>query len=152
MSKYNAVAMKDDLHGLFETGRGVITDFWNLLDHPTFPFVTLTSTTNGSRNFPPYDIVEQADGKVRVELAAAGYTKDQLTVEKVGNSLIVKGTQATSKETIRHKGLYSSAWQRVFELQPSAIVESVKLENGLLIVVVASEKPAEKPRTTFEIK
>jgi molecular chaperone IbpA len=112
----------------------------------------LTSTTNGPRNFPPYDIIEQEDGKVRIELAAAGYTKEQLNVEKVGNTLLIKGSQSTKKETIRHKGLYSAAWQRAFELQPNALVEAVKLENGLLTVVVATEKPAEKPRTTFEIK
>ena len=152
MSKYTEVAIKDDLHGLFESGRGVLTNFWNILEHPDFPFVTLTSTTNGPRNFPFYDIIDQPDGKARIELAAAGYTKDQLTVEKVGTSLIVKGTPVASKETRRYKSLYASAWQRVFELQPNAIVESVKFENGLLIVVVGSEQPAEKPRTTFKIE
>ena len=149
MSKY---LTKDSLHGLFEDGRGVLTDFWNVIEHPSFPFVTLTSTTNGSRNYPPYDMIEQADGKVRIELAAAGYTKEQLNVEKVGNTLLIAGKASTKTETIRHKGLYSAAWQRAFELQPTAIIDSVKLENGLLIVVVGSQQPPESPRTTFEIK
>ena len=69
--KYSIGTSKDDLFGLFESGRGVVSDFWSLIEHPDFPFVTLTSTTNGARNFPPYDIIEQADGKVRLELAAA---------------------------------------------------------------------------------
>jgi molecular chaperone IbpA len=129
--------------------------FWNILDHKeSFPFISLTSTTNGARNFPPYNMVEQEDGDVRLELAVAGYTKEQLTVEKEENILIIKGAGCVSTETIRHKGISSAAWLRTFDLQEKADIKSVVFTNGILKIVVSIPKPIEntKPRTTFEIK
>ena len=159
--KYPHAVQKDDLFGLFEQ----YGDIWNIFDYE-FPFVTLTSTTNGARNFPVYDIIEQPDGKVRLELAAAGYSKDQLTVEKEGNVLIIRGAAGKPVvssptpnpqllgDTHRHHGISRAAWLRTFDLHQSAIIESVAFQNGILTVVVSIPKPTmeEKPRTTFEIK
>ena len=143
-----------DVVDIFKSGEQVVKDFWNLLEHPDFPFVTLTSTTNGVRNFPPYNIVECEDGRVRLEMAVAGYTKERVSVEKQGNTLIIKGKPAeeNAKDAIRHRGISNATFLRTFDLTPSAEVAEVGLKDGILTVYVQSTKPQLPPTTTFEIK
>jgi molecular chaperone IbpA len=138
---------------LVNRGEEVINNFWNVLDHPDFPFVTLTSTTNGARNFPPYNIIE-SDGKVRLEMAVAGYSKDRLTVELEGNLLLVRGTPLPVKETdqYRHKGIANTAFLRTFDMNKNIVIETVSLADGLLVITFSTVVPEEKKRTTFEIK
>ncbi len=155
MSKYTHAVTKDSLHGLFDQGVDLFQDFWNIMDHPDFPFVTLTSTTNGSRNFPPYNIIEDTkDGKVRLEMAVAGYTKDRLKVEIEGNTLIIQGFQKkiATTDVIRHRGLSNAAFLRTFDMTVGTIIENVELNDGILTVTVAFEKREDKKRTNFEIK
>jgi molecular chaperone IbpA len=143
------------------------TDFWNVLEHEDFPFITLTSTTNGQRQFPPYNIIESKDGNVRLEMAIAGYNKDQIRVEKEGSTLIIQGSSLPSglcktndsiinrdgdKEIFRHKGISSTAFVRTFDLKPGAEIGDVQLKDGILTVIVFAPKPVQPPRTTFEIK
>lgn len=155
MSKYPSFTTKDSLHGLFEQGAGMLQDFWNVMDHPEFPFVTLTSTTNGFRNFPPYNIVENTTtGKVRIEMAVAGFTRDRLKVELEGNTLIIQGTpkKIETHDVVRHRGLTNAAFLRSFDLTVGTIIDSVELNDGILTVTVGTKKPEAKKRTSFDIK
>jgi molecular chaperone IbpA len=139
---------------MFKRGEEVIDNFWNVLEHNEFPFLTLTSTTNGFRNFPVYNIIEDKDGNVRLEMAIAGYAKDQVKVEKEGNTLIIQGNKcvATENEVYRHKGISSAAFLRTFDLKVGVEIGDVQLKDGILTVGVISSKPVQPPRTTFEIK
>lgn len=151
----NALTRQDDLYGLFKTGAGLVEDFWNVLDHPDFPFVTLTSTTNGARNFPPYNIIESTKtGKVRLEMAVAGYTRDRLKVELKGNVLIIAGVpaDAVADDKLRHKGIANASFLRTFDLKGNVIIEDVSLLDGILTVTVAAKNPVPENVTTFEIK
>lgn len=131
-----------------------IDNFWNILEHPDFPFVSLTSTTNAFRNFPAYNIIEGKDGKVRLEMAVAGYTKDRIKVEKEGNTLIIQGKPAevAVTEDVRHRSISNAAWLRTFDMAPGAEIGDVQLKDGILTVFVNKPTPAQPPRTAFEIK
>ena len=139
---------------MMKRGEEVFDNFWNVLEHPDFPFVTLTSTTNAFRNFPAYNIIESEDGKVRLEMAVAGFTKDRIKVEKEGNTLIISGQPAEldAKNTLRHRGITNAAWMRTFDMNVNTEVADVQLKDGILTVYVTSTKPALPPRTVFEIK
>jgi molecular chaperone IbpA len=152
--RYDYNTYSEVVSDIVKKGEQVVDNFWNLLEHPDFPFVTLTSTTNGYRNFPPYNIIESEDNRVRLEMAVAGYTKEQISVEKQGNVLIIKGKPAeqSAKENVRHRGISSAAFLRTFELTPTTEVAEVGLKDGILTVYVQSTKPQQPPTTTFEIK
>lgn len=131
----------------------VLETVWNILEHPEFPFVSLTSTTNGARNFPPYNIIEDSDTKVRLEMAVAGYSKDRILVQQEGNRLWVRAitpTTSKSETVIRHRGISNADFFRTFELNPRAVVENVELKDGILTVTVTTKKQ-ETPTTTFQI-
>ena len=131
------------LSDVVRRGEEVIDNFWNVLDHPDFPFVTLQSTTNAFRNFPPYNIIESEDGKVRLEMAVAGYTKDRITVEKVGNSLIISGKPAevNAKDLYRQRSISNALWVRSFDMHPSTEVADVQLKDGILTVKLPYKQP-----------
>lgn len=152
MSKYNSYT--EVVNDLVKKSGQVVDNFWNILDHEDFPFVTLTSTTNGFRNFPVYNIIEDEDGKVRLEMAVAGYTKDRIQVEKEGNTLIIQGKPAekSAKENLRHGGISNAAFLRTFDMKVGTEVSDVQLKDGILTVCVTTPKPVQPPRTTFEIK
>lgn len=156
------------LNAAFKKADKVWEECWNILEHPDFPFHSLHSVTNGARNFPPYNIIEQPDGKVRLEMAVAGYSKDRLNVELEGNILIVKGIAVKlepktkteqdfdalhpAQEALRWKGISNSSFLRTFEMSTKTIVESVTLRDGLLTVLISTVKPEPVSKTTFEIK
>jgi molecular chaperone IbpA len=153
MSKYNSYS--EVVSDIVKRGEQVANNFWSILDHlDDFPFVTLTSTTNGARQFPPYNIIESEDGKVRLEMAIAGYTKDRITVEKEGNVLIIRGQPAlpNEKETLRYRGISNASFCRTFDMNVHAQIGEVSLKEGILVIDVTLPKPASVPRSTFEIK
>ena len=144
----------------------LVEDFWHIFDHLDFPFVTLTSTTNGHRQFPPYNIIESEDGTVRLEMAIAGYSKDRIRVEKEGNTLIIAGNsihqpsvtstpakaEDKAKEHLRHRGISNASFLRTFDLKPNVEIGDISLKDGILTVYVNTIKPASPSRQSFEIK
>lgn len=139
---------------LFHNAQHKLEDFWNVLEHPDFPFATLSSITNNARNFPPYNIIETKSGKVRLDLAVAGYTRDRLKVELKGDILTIAGLPAEAKddEQFRHRGMTASSFMRVFDLKGNPTIEAVTLVDGILSVTFASKQPEPEPVKSFEIK
>ena len=141
---------------LVKRGENVLDSFWNILEHEDFPFVTLTSTSNTFRQFPPYNIIENKNGNVCLEVAIAGYNKDQIKVEKEGNTLIIQGNKSTREsntiETFRYKGISSATFLRTFDLKVGVEIGEIQLKDGILTVNIISPKPVQPPRTAFEIK
>ena len=125
---------------IVKRGEEVIDNFWNILDHSEFPFVTLQSTTNTFRNFPPYNIIENENGKVRLEMAVAGYTRDRIKVEKRGNCLLISGKPAevNQKDSYRHRSISNAQWLRSFDLTSSTEIGDVELKDGILTVHVST--------------
>ncbi len=146
--------------------RQVFDGLWKIFEHPEFPFKKIESASTTGRNFPAYNIIEldKNGDSARLELAVAGYTTDQLTVEREGNILIIKGQpkkiQDISKEKysykegdefIRHHGITSSSWCRTFELGQNTKVGDVSLKDGILSVIIQGVYPTAN-KTSFPIK
>jgi molecular chaperone IbpA len=105
-------------------------------------------------SFPPYNIIESDDGmKYTVELAVAGYNKDELQVKYQDNSLIITGNKVqttlsvTDTETYLHRGIASRDFTRKFLLGDDIVIDSVKVDNGILTAKMTRIVPdAKKPR------
>ena len=143
---------RSTINDVVRRGEEVFDNVWNVLEHPDFPFITLTSTTNGARNFPPYNIIEQKDGKVVLEMAVAGYSKDRLEVGLTGNTLVIKGHPKTDDREVRHRGISNASFLRSFDMNAHTIIESVELKDGILTLVVTTKKPEQEKVKYFDIK
>lgn len=93
--------------------------------------------------YPPFNIEQVGDDQFRIELAVAGFSQDDLTIEFKQNSLIVTG-QRKAPETQRnflHRGIAERSFERRFGLADHVRVSGAKLENGLLTIDLVRELP-----------
>lgn len=97
--------------------------------------------------YPPYNIerlprTEQEPERLRITLAVAGFTRDQLDVTLEESQLIVRGRQADDKSrTFLHRGIAARQFQRAFLLADGMEVLGADLSNGLLSIDLARPEP-----------
>ena len=84
--------------------------------------------------FPPINIEDVADDRLRLTLAVAGFAPEQLSITLTGRELSVRGERAQPQEgrAYLHKGIAQRGFQRGFLLAENLEVESATLINGLL--------------------
>ena len=111
-----------------------------------------SATKVESQGYPPYNIQHVAEDEYLIELAVAGFSDDDLTVEVQGNVLTVTGRIAEKDEAetrrFLHRGIAERAFERRFHLADHVIVSGAKLRNGMLSVQLVREIPeSAKPRS-----
>ncbi len=108
-----------------------------------------SATTEPANGYPPYNIERTGDDSYRIEIAVAGFKREDLNIEVKENLLTVTGRKPANDEAKRylHRGLAERNFERRFQLADYVIVTDAKLANGLLEVVLKRELPeALKPR------
>ena len=87
-------------------------------------------------NYPPYNLIQLNNHESRLEIALAGFKKDELKVFTEFGKLHVEGKKETSETDgeFVHKGLAQRSFQRVWQVTDDTKVGSVKFEDGLLTV------------------
>ncbi len=106
-------------------------------------------------NFPPYNIVKTGDFTYDVELALAGYSKDDITVDYADNILSVKSVKAESTDTdesILHRGIAKRYFSKSFTIAEDVEVKGAELKDGLLKVSLERIIPEAKKPRSIEIK
>ena len=102
---------------------------------------------SGPEGYPPYNVEEVEVGKgarLRITLAVAGFTPDDLSVTVEGNQLIIRGRQTEEAErAFLHRGIAARQFQRAFVLAEGIKVEGADLENGLLTISLEQPEPTE---------
>jgi HSP20 family molecular chaperone IbpA len=98
----------------------------------------LDRVTKGADGYPPYNIerIAREDGKperLRITLAVAGFTRDQLDVTLEESQLVIRGRQQDDKSRqYLHRGIAARQFQRTFVLAEGMEVLGADLRNGLL--------------------
>jgi len=86
-----------------------------------------------SDGFPPYNIEQSAENRLRITLAVAGFSMDDLAVQVEDNQLLVRGKQAEEADKVYlHRGIAGRQFQRTFVLADGIEVVGAELDNGLL--------------------
>jgi HSP20 family molecular chaperone IbpA len=97
--------------------------------------------------YPPYNIerlaAEEAGGeKLRIVLAVAGFSPDDLEISVEDSQLIIRGRQAHQGSSVYlHRGIATRQFQRTFVLAEGMEVVGATMENGLLSVDLARPQP-----------
>jgi HSP20 family molecular chaperone IbpA len=117
----------------------------------------LDRVTKGADGYPPYNIERlAADGKnperLRITLAVAGFTLDQLEVTVEEKELVIRGRQQEDKaRQYLHRGIAARQFQRTFVLADGMEVLGADLRNGLLSIDLARPEP-ERVLKTINIR
>ena len=117
----------------------------------------LESTERYSTNYPPYNIKRVNDTDYRIEVALAGYSKDDIEVELKDSALTVrnKSKEKTVDEKgngVIHKGISTRQFERAFTISEDIKVKDAELKNGLLTIDLERIIPDEKKPRLIEIK
>ncbi|MFA5950792.1 MAG: Hsp20 family protein [Hyphomicrobium sp.] len=101
----------------------------------------------GSDGYPPYNIeriaaVHGQTERLRISLAVAGFTRDQLEITVEDNQLLVRGKQAEENgRDYLYRGIASRQFSRTFVLAEGIEVTSADLSNGLLSIDLVRHEP-----------
>jgi HSP20 family molecular chaperone IbpA len=102
-------------------------------------------------NYPPYNLIQVNNVLSRLELALAGFKKQEVKVYTEFGKLYVEGEKKV-KETdgeFLHKGLAQRSFQRVWTISDDTKVGSVKFEDGLLTVELGKVVPEHHSRKEY---
>ena len=107
-------------------------------------------TRGESDSYPPYNIEKTGDGAYRIQMALAGFTRDEIDVTVQDNMLIIVGRAGEAegeKREYLHRGIAKRAFERRFQLADTIKVTNAGYDNGLLNVELVREIPEhKKPR------
>jgi HSP20 family molecular chaperone IbpA len=103
---------------------------------------------SGGDGYPPYNIEQSGDDKLRITLAVAGFGRDELNVTVEDRQLVIRGKQSESGDrNFLHRGIAARQFQRAFVLAEGMEVTGASLENGLLSIDLERPKSATIVRT-----
>ena len=102
-------------------------------------------------NYPPYNLIQVNNHESKLEVALAGFKKDELKVYTEFGKLYVKGSKEESKVdgTFVHKGLAQRSFERVWTVSDDTKVGSVEFTDGLLTVQLNKIVPEHHARKEY---
>lgn len=108
---------------------------------------------NGAEGYPPYNVERlpaeagQAE-RVRISVAVAGFSSDQLDITQEESQLVIRGRQAeeAGERSFLHRGIAARQFQRSFLLAEGMEVLGAELERGILSVELARPEPSRSVR------
>ena len=105
-----------------------------------------------AESYPPYNVEDLGDDRLRITLAVAGFSPDQLGVTVEDNQLVIQGRRETEaskgghaegkEQSYLHRGIAARAFLRTFVLADGVEVTGATLEHGLLHIDVSRIPPA----------
>lgn len=109
--------------------------------------------TKSIPNYPPYNIKKTGDNTYVIELAVAGFGKQDVEIELADNKLIVRGNTAdNTDENFIFKGIANRAFTRSFVIDDQIEVNDAEMMNGMLRIFLEKIIPEHKKPKKIEVK
>jgi len=98
--------------------------------------------------YPPYNVEQHGENSLRITIAVAGFTPEDLAIELEGNQLMVRGRQGEQAERVfLHRGIAARQFQRSFVLAEGIEVVGAALDKGLLHIDLERRTPEPQIKT-----
>ena len=145
----NALSLIDNFNQLTPYAVGFDRIFDNLQACRPSLYNNVTST-----GFPPYNIQKVGDYNFTIEMALAGFSKDDIEVEVADGTLSVRSDkkEEPDDEFTYHRGISYRKFERKFTLADDLVVNGAKLENGMLTIDLERIVPEEKKPRLITVK
>ena len=149
------------IHSIFTGLRPFTVGFDDMFDH--FDMLTTQLPSMTASNYPPYNIVKTGDYTYDIELALAGFSKDDIDVKYADSKVTIKSIHKDEKvdsdnvEVIEpkgytHRGISKRQFERTFSIADDVEVLGAELKDGLLKVSLEKIIPDSKKPRTIKIK
>ena len=140
LARYHAANLPDLFEKITKNSIGMDDYFTQFFNSPT-----------QNSNYPPYNLIHINNHESRLEVALAGFKKDELKVYTEFGKLYVEGVKE-EKETdgeYLHKGLASRSFNRVWTITDDTEIRSVRFDDGLLVVELGKVVPEHHARKDY---
>ena len=140
LARYHAANLPDLFYKITKNSIGM-DEYLNNFFNSDFP----------QTNYPPYNLIQLNNHESKLEIALAGFKKDELQVYTEFGKLYVKGKKEESKVDgeFVHQGLAQRSFERVWTVSDDTKIGSVKFEDGLLTVELNKIVPEHHARKDF---
>ena len=140
LQRYHAANLPDLVEKINKNSIG-LDDYFNNFFNSDFP----------QTNYPPYNLIQLNNHESKLEIALAGFKKDELKVYTEFGKLYVEGKKEESEVdgSFVHQGLAQRSFQRVWTVTDDTKVGSVKFEDGLLTVELNKIVPEHHARKEY---
>jgi molecular chaperone IbpA len=106
-----------------------------------------------SSGFPPYNIRKEGEFSYVIDMALAGFSKDDIEVEVADGLLTVRSVKENEEnEESIYRGISYRKFNRKFTLADEIVVKDASLENGMLVISLERIVPEEKKPRKIKIK
>ena len=103
-------------------------------------------------NYPPYNLVKENSVNFRLEIALAGYKREDIEVTTEWNKLLVEAKKVDDTDSeYLHKGLAKRAFSRTWSLSDDVVIGDVSYADGLLTIKLNRVIPEHQKKKTYEI-
>jgi HSP20 family molecular chaperone IbpA len=131
--------------------RNVIFDSPFLLGFEHTRMLIERAAKAAAESYPPYNVEDRGDGGLRITLAVAGFSPDQLQVTVEDRHLVIAGKRdgaaGKAEDAYLHRGIAARGFIRSFVLADGMQVDAALLEHGLLHIDLARPEPAKRVLT-----
>ena len=140
LQRYHSANLPELMDRITKNSIG-LDDYFNNFFSSEFP----------STNYPPYNLVQLNNHESKLEIALAGFKKNEVKVYTEFGKLYVEGKKKESEVdgTFVHKGLAQRSFERVWQITDDTEVGSVKFEDGLLTVDLKKIVPDHHARKEY---
>lgn len=105
-----------------------------------------------SPNFPPYNLIQESSTQYTLEIALAGYRKEDIEVSTEWNKLFVEVKKSENEYEYLHNGIARRAFTWSRTLSDDVEVSDVKFENGMLTIKLNRIIPEHQKKKTYELQ
>ena len=144
---------------IFNKLRPISVGFDDIFNHfeSMFDEDYYTLTQNIGSNYPPYNIVRSGENQYDIEIALAGFNKDDINVT-VEDRLLTVETKNTDEKTtanqsneVIHRGISQRYFKKSFTVASDVEVKDAQLKDGLLKISMERVIPEDKKPRTIDI-
>jgi len=122
---------------------------WRLLEQLQNNFM------GGTSSYPPYNIKQRSEDLYEIEMAVAGFSKDELRIELHNNQLTIEGSKRSEEDGAEgsyvYKGIAGRQFCQTFALADHVKVNGSELKDGILKIALERQLPEEKKPRVIEI-
>jgi len=114
----------------------------------------LDAPERDAQSYPPHNFIKESDEEFKIELALAGFKKEDVKVVQEEQKLTISGnnSEKEDQENILHKGIANRAFTKIFYLAENIEVTEATFENGMVIIKLRQDIPEDKMPKLIEFK
>ena len=116
-------------------------------------FNRMHSSASIHTSYPPYNIVKETESEWRIEMALAGWSKDDIEISTETNVLTIKSkAEQESDGDFIHRGVAKRSFTKTFNIADDVEIGEITHENGLLNIKLTKIVPESQKRKVYDIK